>query len=43
MEAHAVPRRLTVILHADVQGYSRRIEHDDVATLLLASAPRCAC
>jgi class 3 adenylate cyclase len=33
MKAHAAPRRLTVILHADVQGYSRRIEADEVATL----------
>jgi adenylate cyclase len=33
MEAHVITRRLTVILHADVQGYSRRIEADDVATL----------
>jgi len=33
MEAHTVSRRLSVILHADMQGYSRRIEADEVATL----------
>jgi adenylate cyclase len=39
MDAQVLNRRLTVILHADVQGYSRLIEQDDEATLrLLTSA-----
>ena len=33
MEAHQVERKLTTILHADVQGYSRLIGEDDAATL----------
>jgi len=30
---HTLERKLAAILHADVQGYSRRIEQDEVATL----------
>lgn len=32
-DPHHVERRLAAILHADVQGYSRLIEADEVATL----------
>jgi adenylate cyclase len=33
MAAQVLTRKLTTILHADVQGYSRLIEQDEVATL----------
>ena len=33
MEPHRPERKLTAILHADVQGYSRLIAQDDAATL----------
>jgi len=38
MEPHSVERKLTAILHADVQGYSRLIAEDDAATLRTLTA-----
>ena len=38
MEPHRVERKLAAILHADVQGYSRLIGEDEVATLHVLAA-----
>jgi hypothetical protein len=41
LEAHRVERKLSAIFAADVEGYSRLMELDEVGTLRTLTAYRC--